>query len=52
MHTSDTPSGFAALGLSEAEQDEAVGAFFHEVDCEVERLIEEKAPGCACCKEA
>ena len=42
----------AALGLSECEQDEAVGAFFHEVDCEVERLLEEKTPGCACCKEA
>lgn len=42
----------AALGLSEHEQDEAVGAFFHEVDGEVERLLLEKAPGCACCKEA
>jgi hypothetical protein len=42
----------AALGLSEAEQDEAVGAFFHEVDCEVDRLAAARAPGCACCKEA
>lgn len=42
----------ATLGLSECEQDEAVGAFFHEVDCEVERLLAEKTPGCACCKEA
>jgi hypothetical protein len=42
----------AALGLSEAEQDEAVGAFFHEVDCEVDRLVVARIPGCGCCKEA
>lgn len=42
----------AAFGLNEAEQDEAVGAFFHEVDSEVDRLLEAKAPGCACCKQA
>jgi hypothetical protein len=37
----------AALGLSEAEQDEAVGAFFHEVDCEVDRLVVAKFPAAA-----
>jgi hypothetical protein len=42
----------AALGLSEYEQDEAVGAFFFAVDGEMDRLAEAKAPGCACCREA
>jgi hypothetical protein len=42
----------AALGLGEAEQDEAVGAFFHEVDCEMDRLSAARTPGCACCREA
>jgi hypothetical protein len=40
------------LGLCEAEQEEAVGAFFHVVECELVRLAQARSRPCRCSREA